>query len=87
MPYLAPFQAAIDAGVPFVMMSTAIYAKIDPGTPAAFSAPIVTGLLRGQLGFDGVVISDDLGAADQVGGYSVGRPRGGLRRRRAATWC
>ena len=72
-PYLAPFRAAVRAGVPFVMMSTAIYSKIDPGTPAAFSHVIVTGLLRGDLGFHGVVISDDLGAAKQVSGYAVGQ--------------
>lgn len=72
-PYLAPFRAAVRAGVPFVMMSTAIYSAIDPGSPAAFSHPIVTGLLRGELGFRGLVISDDLGVARQVGGYSVGQ--------------
>ncbi len=72
-PYLAPFQAAIRAGVPFVMMSTAIYARIDPGTPAAFSRTIVTGLLRATLGFSGVVISDDLGSAAQVSALSPGQ--------------
>jgi beta-N-acetylhexosaminidase len=70
--YLAPFAAAIKAGAPFVMMSTAIYARIDPSRPAAFSPTIVTGMLRDQLGFTGVVISDDLGAAAQVSGYAVG---------------
>jgi beta-N-acetylhexosaminidase len=70
--YLTPFAAAIDAGVPFVMMSTAIYAKIDPNHPAAFSPTIISGILRHDLGFRGVVISDDLGAAKQVSGYSVG---------------
>ena len=72
-PYLAPFQAAVNAGVPFVMMSTAIYSRLDPGTPAAFSRTIVTGMLRGDLGFQGVIISDDLGAAKQVSGYGVGQ--------------
>jgi beta-N-acetylhexosaminidase len=71
-PYLAPFRAAVNAGVPFVMMSTAIYSRIDPGVPAAFSAPIITGMLRGDLGFRGLVISDDVGAAKQVSGFSVG---------------
>jgi beta-N-acetylhexosaminidase len=70
--YLAPFHAAIANHVPFVMMSTASYAKIDPGTPAAFSRAIVTDLLRGSLGFHGIVISDDLGAAEQVAAYSTG---------------
>ncbi len=72
-PYLAPFRDAVRAGVPFVMMSTAIYARLDPGVPAAFSHAIVTGLLRRQLGFRGVVISDDVGAAEQVAGYSPGQ--------------
>jgi beta-N-acetylhexosaminidase len=70
--YLRPFRAAIEAGTPFVMMSTAIYSQLDPGIPAAFSRTIVTGLLRNQLGFHGVVISDDVGGAAQVAGYSVG---------------
>ena len=69
-PYLQPFAAAVAAGVPFMMMSTAIYSRIDPGTPAAFSRPIVTGLLRTQLHFSGVIVSDDIGAARQVSGYS-----------------
>jgi len=69
-PYLAPFQAAVNAGTPFLMMSTAIYDRIAPGVPAAFSSKIVTGMLRHQLGFRGVVISDDLGAAAQVSGYT-----------------
>jgi beta-N-acetylhexosaminidase len=69
---LAPFRAAVAANVPFVMMSTASYARIDPGTPAAFSRTIVTGMLRGDLGFRGLIISDDLGGAKQVSGYPVG---------------
>jgi beta-N-acetylhexosaminidase len=72
-PYLAPFRTAIAAGVPFVMISTAAYARIDPGVPAAFSSRIVTGLLRGRLGFRGVVISDDIGQAAQVADVSIGQ--------------
>jgi beta-N-acetylhexosaminidase len=72
-PYLTPFRAAVEAGTPFVMMSTAIYSHLDPGTPAAFSRPIVTGLLRDQFGYRGVVISDDLGGAAQVANVSVGQ--------------
>ncbi|MDH2444156.1 glycoside hydrolase family 3 N-terminal domain-containing protein [Amnibacterium sp. CER49] len=70
--YLDPFKTAIAAHAPFVMMSTAIYTRIDSHNPAAFSHTIVASLLRGTLGFKGVVISDDLGAARQVSGYSVG---------------
>ncbi len=53
------------------MISTAIYAQIDDSGPAAFSPLVVTELLRHQLGFTGVVISDDLGNAAQVQGYSL----------------
>jgi len=67
-PYLAPFRAGIRAGAPFVMISTAIYARIDPHVPAIFSRRIVTTLLRDRLGFDGVVISDALSGA-QVARY------------------
>ena len=70
--YLQPFAAAVAAGSPFVMMSTAIYTQIDPNRPAAFSPTIVTGMLRGDLRFGGIMISDDVGAAAQVGGYAVG---------------
>jgi beta-N-acetylhexosaminidase len=71
-PYLAPFAAAVEAGAPFVMMSTARYARLDPKRPAAFSPYVVTTMLRGDLGFDGVVISDDLARARQVSHIAVG---------------
>ncbi|MCL2781048.1 MAG: glycoside hydrolase family 3 protein [Actinomycetia bacterium] len=71
-PYLAPFKAGIAAGAPFVMVSTAIYTRIDPSQPAAFSRTVITGMLRGDLRFSGVVISDDLGAAQAVSGYGIG---------------
>jgi len=68
--YLTPFAAAVNAGSPFVMMSTAIYSRIDPSQPAAFSPTVITTLLRGDLHFHGVVISDDLGNARQVAAWS-----------------
>ena len=71
-PYVAPFAAGIAAGAPFVMMSTAYYSRIDPDHPAAFSPTIVTGMLRGDLHFGGVVISDDVGGAAQVASFSPG---------------
>lgn len=63
---LAAFRAAIGADVASVMVSTAVYQKIDASQPAAFSATIITELLRGKLGYQKVVISDDLGAAAAV---------------------
>jgi len=71
-PYLAPFRAVIRTGHPFVMMSSAVYSRIDPAQPAAFSPTVITGLLRDDLGFDGVVVSDDLGAARQVSAVPAG---------------
>jgi beta-N-acetylhexosaminidase len=60
---LAPFRAAITAGAKLVMVSNASYPVLDPsGTQAAFSHAIVTDLLRGQLGFGGVVVTDALDA-------------------------
>jgi len=62
-PFLRPFAAAIRAGAPVVMMSSATYDRIDPSEPACWSREVVTGLLRQRLGFDGVVVSDDLSEA------------------------
>jgi beta-N-acetylhexosaminidase len=70
--YLAPFAAGIQAKVPFVMVSTAIYSRIDPDHPGAFSPTVVTGMLRGDLHFNGVVISDDVGGAAQVAAIAPG---------------
>jgi len=72
-PYLASFQAAIAAGVPFVMVALATYTRIDPGHLAAFSPLVIGGLLRGSLGFRGVVMSDDLGATTAVAAMPPGQ--------------
>ncbi len=61
-PYVAPFREAIGAGIPFVMVALATYQRIDPANLAAFSPIVIRDLLRGSLGFNGVVVSDDLGA-------------------------
>jgi beta-N-acetylhexosaminidase len=61
-PYLHSFRRAIDAGVPMVMVALATYTKIDPDRLAVFS-PVVMRLLRKTYGFDGVIVSDDIGAA------------------------
>ena len=65
---LLPFQSAIDDGVQLVMVSNASYPALDPsGRPAVFSPRIVTGLLRTQLGFSGVIVSDTLTAPAALG--------------------
>ncbi|WP_157250445.1 beta-N-acetylhexosaminidase [Nonomuraea typhae] len=56
-----PFEAAIAAGVDAVMSAHIVMPKLDPsGDPATLSKPILTGLLRGKLGFDGVISTDAL---------------------------
>jgi beta-N-acetylhexosaminidase len=62
-PYLNSFKATIDAGVPFVMIALATYTRIDPAHVAAFSSGIIGTVLRGALGFRGVIMSDSLTAA------------------------
>jgi beta-N-acetylhexosaminidase len=59
---LVPFRAAIAAGVPLVMLSHASYARLDASRIASQSRPIVTGLLREKLGFEGVIVTDSLEA-------------------------
>lgn len=71
-PYLKPFEAGMQAGSAGVMISSARYPRLDRSTIAAFSKPIVTGLLRERLGYQGLVMSDDLGAADAAGFVPVG---------------
>ncbi|WP_277452584.1 glycoside hydrolase family 3 N-terminal domain-containing protein [Janibacter sp. DB-40] len=64
--HLQAFETVIDGGTKIVMIGSARYAKIDPGTPAVFSDRIIEGMLRQDLGFDGVVITDDVGTAAAV---------------------
>ncbi len=71
--HLAPFAQSIDeGGAKIVMIGSARYSKIDGQTPAMFSSKIIKGMLRGDLDFDGVVITDDVGAAKAVSATPVG---------------
>ena len=60
--YLQPFARAVGAGVPFVMVSLATYTRIDRYHQAVFSPTIMHTILRGDLAFHGVVMSDSLSA-------------------------
>lgn len=60
------FVAGMDAGASSVMISSAIFQNLDPEQEGVFSSTIITSILRGELGFEGVVIADDLGAAVAV---------------------
>jgi len=68
---LPPFKAAIDAGIDSIMTAHIEVPSLDPtGVPATLSKPIMTGLLRNELGYDGVVVTDALG----MGGANVFPP-------------
>jgi beta-N-acetylhexosaminidase len=59
--HLPPFLEAMAAGVDCVMTSHPVYPKLDPsGVPATFSRLIVEDVLRGEMGYRGVIVSDDL---------------------------
>ena len=61
---LPPFRAAIATGVDEIMAAHIVAPALDPsGAPASLSNPIVTGILRNQLHYDGVVVTDALSAA------------------------
>ena len=67
-PGLRPYRHAVANGVPLVMLSNAVYRAYDRSHAAGWSRPIGTTLLRGELGFHGVTITDSLdGAANTRG--------------------
>jgi beta-N-acetylhexosaminidase len=68
---LEPFRAAVEARVPAVVLSLALYAAHDPITPGALTPAVATGLLRDELGFEGVAITDDLSSGAVKATYRV----------------
>ena len=67
---LVPFVAAIAAGVRTIMTSHISVPQLDPVFPATFSSIVLQGLLRDQLGFEGVIVTDALdmvGASGEIG--------------------
>lgn len=57
---LIPFQAAIDAGIEAIMVGHLYLPKVDESYPASLSSEIITNRLRKEMGFQGLVISDDM---------------------------
>jgi beta-N-acetylhexosaminidase len=70
---LPPFSAAIEAGIPMLMTAHVAYPALDgePGIPATLSRPILTDLLRGEMGFDGAVVTDCMNMHAIVHGFDV----------------
>jgi beta-N-acetylhexosaminidase len=67
---LRPFQAAVEAGVQSIMSAHLFVPAIDPDFPATLSRRLLTDLVRGELGFDGVIVTDGIEMA------AVSRPYG-----------
>lgn len=68
---LHPFTAAIEAKVATMMTAHILVPQLDPVYPATLSPTILTGILRNRLGFEGVIISDDLEMHAVADRYSV----------------
>lgn len=68
---LAPFRAAIHADVASIMSAHVVYATLDPHHPATLSERVIPTLLRHRLGFDGLVLSDDLEMKAVDGRYAA----------------
>jgi len=68
---LVPFRAAIDAGARTIMTSHIMVPSLDPDNPATFSRRILTDLLRGELGFEGVIVTDALDMAGASGDRGI----------------
>jgi beta-N-acetylhexosaminidase len=61
--HLAPFQSAFDAGAKGVMTAHVVIEAVDPTLPATLSPKVLTGLLREEMGFDGLVVTDSMDMA------------------------
>lgn len=69
---LVPFRRLIEAGKADAIMTAHIFnRRLDPDYPATLSHKIITDLLRGQLGFDGVVITDDMYMQGIIDNYDI----------------
>lgn len=69
---LVPFQQAIDEGADVVMVAHLLMKSIDPDTPSSYSKPVINDLLREEMGFKGVVITDDMTMGAISGSADVG---------------
>ncbi|GAA1435875.1 glycoside hydrolase family 3 protein [Mycobacterium cookii] len=70
---LVPFRSAVEAGLPAVMVGHLDVRAVDPRVPSSLSRKVVTGLLREDLGFAGLVVTDSLAMAAVTRGRDPGR--------------
>lgn len=69
---LVPFVRAIEAEMPMLMTAHVVFAALDDEVPATLSKTVITGLLREEFGYAGVVISDDLDMKAIADNFGVG---------------
>lgn len=69
---LLPFVRAIEAKIPMIMTAHVVFAALDDSVPATLSRRVITGLLREELGYTGVVVSDDLDMKAIADNFGVG---------------
>ncbi|WP_112467137.1 glycoside hydrolase family 3 protein [Streptomyces triticisoli] len=70
---LVPFRAAIDAGTKAVMSAHILVPALDPDRPATLSRRILTDLLRGELDYDGLIVTDGMEMQAIAGTYGIER--------------
>ncbi|MEU6364322.1 glycoside hydrolase family 3 N-terminal domain-containing protein [Streptomyces sp. NPDC046931] len=70
---LVPFRAAITAGTRAIMSAHILVPALDPDRPATLSPRILTGLLRGELGYDGLIVTDGMEMRAIAGTYGIER--------------
>lgn len=69
---LVPFRKAFDENADAVMVAHIVVESLDPDLPASLSGPVITGLLRDKMGFDGVVITDDMTMRAITNNFDIG---------------
>ncbi len=69
---LLPFARAVEAKIPMIMTAHVVFAELDSSVPATLSRRVITGLLREELGYQGVVVSDDLDMKAIADNFGVG---------------
>ncbi len=70
---LVPFVRSIAAGLPMLMTAHVVFSALDNTVPATLSRAVITGLLREELAYDGVVITDDLDMLAIADNFGVGQ--------------
>lgn len=66
---LAPFKAGIEAGVQIVMTAHILFPALDPDNPATISKIILQDVLRGEMGFEGVILTDSMNMHSMKNNY------------------